>query len=229
MKLIFFLCLATCILSETFADARIWTSTKGQMLEAEYIRDATGKVWLKTSNGKTKVIPISGLCAADKQYILMQKPPKVEIEVDDDVDRGTVGTDVDNVKELIQCSITINKTSRPPYPTEYEVFFYLIGYDIQTEQYILAERTTQKFKLNDSNNNTFSFTGESHHFEYDPDPKWGNRYEGYLVVVKTGDGKVLCHKGREKYFKIRSRLRTAKKVPCRFDKSFRPSTSRRSY
>ena len=212
-----------------FAELRIWTGKNGQTIEAEYIRDASGKVWLKPAHGKNKVVPIEALCMEDQQYIQLKTLPKIEIHVDDDVDRGTVGSDIDNVKEEIRCTVKVTKTSKKPYPVEYEVHFFLMGFDIRDKQHILAEKISKKCKLDSSNANTFSFAGDHHHFEYDPDPAWGNRYEGYLVVVQTADGSVLATKGRDKYMANYRRFLEAKKVPCRFDKNFVPVGRRKNF
>lgn len=212
-----------------FGEMRVWTSIKGQSLEGEYVKDASGKVWIKPQQGKTKVVPISALIKDDQDYIALKKPPKIEINVDDDVDRGTVGSDIDNVKEEITCTVEVKKTSKNPYPVTYEVNFFLIGYDIEYKQYILAEKISKKFNLNSKNDNFFSFKGKTHFFEYDPDPAWGNKYEGYLVVVRTADGNILCSKGPNKFIDNFFKLLDAENVPCRFDERFNLSKRRQHY
>lgn len=203
-----------------FGEMRIWTSVEGQTIEAEYVRVSMGKVWLKTAAGGVKKIPIEFISEPDREYINLQTPPEIEIEVDDDIDRGTVGTDIDNVREELECTITINKISKKPYPMEYEAQFFLFGYDIESKEYILAEKITKTFALDDSNNNTYSFSGKHQRFEYDPSPAWGNKYDGYLVVVKTKDGKTISTKGHDRYLKNLSRIK-AQKEGTRFDKSFK--------
>ncbi len=95
-----------------FSEMRVWTSIKGDTLEAEYMRDASGKVWLKPIAGKTKIIPIAALSDEDQLYILKRKPPKIEIEVDDDIERGTVGADIDNVQENLRITVEIKKQAK---------------------------------------------------------------------------------------------------------------------
>ncbi len=205
-----------------FGEMRVWTSKSGQTIEAEYVRDVTGKVWLKTPAGKQKKVPISALLQKDQDYIYCQTLPKLRIEVDDDIERGTVGSDIDNVREEISCTVKVIKTSKKPFPEEYEIQFFLLGYNIEYKEYILAEKINKKFSLNDKNGNTFSFNGEQHYFEYDPDPAWGSRYEGYLVVVKAR-GKILCTKGPNKYMKKLYKLADARQND-RLDKDFNKSS-----
>jgi hypothetical protein len=202
------------------AEMRIWTSAKGDTIEAEYVRDAAGKVWLKPVKGKTKVVPIAALSKEDRLYIQRQTPPKIEIDVDDDISRSTVGSDIDNVREKITISVEIKKTSKAPYPTEYEVFFFAIAWDLRSEEYFLADKRIEKFVLDESNGNSFGFSGKRLQFERDPDPPWGRRYDGYLVCVKMDGGKVVATAGRDKYMKQFDVLVEGALNKTRFDERF---------
>ena len=42
-------------------EMRTWTAQAGQTIEAEYIRDSMGQVWLKVAGGKQKKVPIEAL------------------------------------------------------------------------------------------------------------------------------------------------------------------------
>lgn len=205
-----------------FAELRIWTSQQGQTLEAAYVRDASGKVWLKPPSGKTKAIPISALSEADQNYIYTKTLPKVEISVDNDVKRSTVGSDIDNVHEQVKFKVEVKKTSRNPFPMGYEVIFCALAEDIRYKEFILADKKVEKFSLK-KQNDVYSFTGADLHFEHDPDPAWGTKYDGYLVVVQTENGDVLATKGREKYIKSLHVLKDAK-VGARYDKKLNPSS-----
>ena len=215
------------MMASGFGETRTWTSQSGQAIEAEYVRDAVGSVWLKTSSGKQKRVPISALVQADQDYIYCKTLPKIRIEVDDDVARGTVGSDIDNVREEIRCTVKVIKTSKNPFPAEYEIQFFLLGYNIRDKEYILVEKVNKKFYLNSGNDNTFAFKGKRHNFEYDPDPPWGSRYEDYLVVVKA-KGKVLCTKGPSKYVKKLYKLAKAEQN-SRLDKDFNKSNRSRTH
>ncbi len=182
-----------------FGEMRTWTSRSGQTIEAEYVRDTMGKVWLKSATGKVKKVPISGLSKSDQDYINNKILPKITISVDDDIARGTVGSDIDNVRQTIRCEVKISKTSRRPYSGELTVYFFVFGWDLMNEEYMLMDTKKETFTLTSENNNKYTLTGDKLRFEYDPSPPWGDRYEGYLVCVKTSDGKILATKGNSKY------------------------------
>ena len=210
------------LLVSAFSEMRIWTSIKGDTLEAEYMRDASGKVWLKPVAGKAKIIPIAALSDEDQLYIMKRKPPKIEIEVDDDIDRGTVGSDIDNVQENLRFTVEVKKTSKAPYPAEYEVFYFIIAEDIRLEEFYIADKKNEKFTLEGSNNNSFSFSGQKLRFEHDPDPAWGNRYAGYLVCVKMDGDQIVASKGKDKYLKQLNALIKGNLRGTRFDSRFNP-------
>lgn len=208
------------------AEMRIWTGKNGQTFEAEYVRDASGKVWLKPQQGKTRVVPVDALTQEDQNYILKKTLPKLEAHVDDDIKRSTVGSDIDNVAADIRHSVEIKKTSRMPYPVEYEMFFCVLAMDIRYKEYYIAEKHTEKFSL-DKKGDIFRFKGMDHYFEYDPDPAWGTRYEGYVLTVKTVEGIELLTKGPDKFLKHVQKLKEGDVKRTRFRKNFEISTRSR--
>lgn len=209
-----------------FGAMRTWTSLSGQTLEAEYVRDSMGKVWLKTSTGKVKQIPISGLSQVDRDYINLRHPPKLEIKADDNKKGLSVKGDIDNRKESLQFEVEIRKTSKQPYSEEMTAYLFVLGRDISDDEYILLDTQKESFVLTPANNNSYTFKGKRVKLEYDPDPPWGEKYEGYLVCIKTSDGDILMFKGKKRFEKNLNILMKAK-VNDRFDEDMRPLNNRR--
>lgn len=206
-------------LAASYSEFRIWTGTNGQTFEAEYMQDASGKVWLKPATGKVRTVPINALTKKDQDYINIQTLPKIEVEVDDDIKRSSVGSDIDNVLAKIRCTIEIKKTSARPYPAEYEVMFFVLGMDINSKEYFIADSKVEFFSLLNKND-TFSFKGKDLSFEYDPSPARGNRYEGYALCVKTSDGITLVTKGPDKFTRHLDKLKEGKERSTRYTKDF---------
>lgn len=202
------------------AQTRIWKGKNGQAIEAEYVRDNGKNVWIRPVGKREKQVPINKLCGADQNFILLQTLPKLEVDVDDDVSRGGVGGDMDNVRELVTFSVEVKKTSKREFPLEFVAHFFVIAEDVKYKEYILVEKRTEKFELSQGTGNSFSFTGERHDFEYDPDPGWGRKYDGYYVCVKTSDGRVVAEKGRDRYARQLNALLNGKVNRTRFDEGF---------
>ncbi len=203
------------------AEMRTWTARNGQTIEAEYVRDAAGKVWIRPVNGKVRAVPTAALSEDDQQYIYKQTLPKITVHVDDDISRSTVGSDIDNVAEEIRCTVEIRKTSHQPYPVDYEMLFFMLGMNIRRQEYYIAEKKIETFALV-KKNDIFSFNGKLIRFEHDPDPPRGTRYEGYLLCVRTAEGKMLATKGRDKYLKQLNKLINSRVRSARFTKDFLP-------
>ena len=68
-------------------EMRTWTSRKGDVIAAKYVRMfAGGKVVLRTSKGRDLKIPVTDLSKADQKYLAELVPPKLDISVDMDID-----------------------------------------------------------------------------------------------------------------------------------------------
>ncbi len=204
-----------------FGEMRIWTSQAGDTLEAEYVRDTMGNVWLKPPNGNVKKVPIKALSQADQDYINLNKPPTLEIIVDDNKKGLSVKGDIDNRRESLRFEVNIRKTSKRPYPRKMTAYLFVIGLDIYKDEYVLLDSQKESFVLTPEKNNSYSFEGKSVKLEYDPDPPWGKKYEGYLVCIQTSDGEILLFKGKKRFEKNLQVLIGAR-VGARFDEDMRP-------
>lgn len=203
-----------------FGEMRTWTSRAGQTMEAEYVRDSMGKVWLKTPSGKVKNIPVSGLSQADQDYINLSRPPKLEITVDDNQKGASVKNDIDNRAETLQFEVEIRKASKRPYPGEMKAYLFVLGWDIEVDEYILLDSKKESFVLTPENNNSYSFKGKRVKLEHDPSPPWGEKYAGYLVCIMKSDGGVLQFEGKKKFEKSLHILMKAR-TRDRFDEDMR--------
>ena len=139
MRVLIGLVLVFGLAASGFGEMRTWTSKTGQTLEAEYARNTMDTVWLKTPTGKQKKIPISAFSKADQDYIYSQTPPKIEISVDNNIKRRDRPGDIDDVFQDLQCEYEIVKTSKWPYPGELTVYYFMVGWQLETKEYWVIE------------------------------------------------------------------------------------------
>jgi len=190
------------------AEMRIWTSRKGDSVEAEYVKMSGNKVVLKTAAGKTLRVPAEGLCDDDREYLAHAAavPPKIQIEVDEDVeiDKQARGYYMESEEQKVSCSVVIKKTNPEPCFDQFKAYLFLIAEEkegstrkiigINEQSIAFANQDTVKFSLNAQ---VVSDSG------YD----WANgfEYEGYLVCVQNETGQTVAMKSSQNAYERHAR------------------------
>ncbi len=203
------------------AEMRIWTSKKGDTIEAEYVNIIGSKIVLKTSAGKQLKVPMSGLCQADMDYLASAIPPKMKLTVDVDKDRDTLSSysstygtyNYEEKAETIKCEVEIVKTSREPCNRDLVGHLYVIGKQEGGDLRKLLSIDKQEFSFRKSKE--FKFRSQPVTVEYSRGSyttKRGSRYEGYILVVEDKEGKVLAIESSQgTYEKHLHKIKKAKK------------------
>jgi hypothetical protein len=177
------------------AEMRIWTSKKGDTIEAEYVKMYGSKVVLKTANGKTLHVPAGGLCDDDQEYLshLTAVPPKIQIEVDDDLERDKKGAGyyLENEEQRVTCNVVVKKTNSEPCLGNFKARLYVIGEEKEgTKKKILGIKE-QAFSFARQDATEFSLTATA---KSRVGYMWaeGFEYEGYLVCVEDDSGEMIA-------------------------------------
>ena len=71
------------LVSTTYSEVRTWTSTAGTTIEAEFVKEKFGTVYLKTADGSVKKIRTSKLISEDQNLILKLADPFAEKNADE--------------------------------------------------------------------------------------------------------------------------------------------------
>ena len=220
------------------AETRIWTSIKGDTIEAELVNVISRNVVLKKMNRKQIQIPISQLCDADQKYLATMNPPKVEIEVDDDVDDKNTGSasgysyDYSSKRERLKCEVSITKKSREDNAMQLIAHLYVFSKDLRREEYIIE--VAQEWEFSFENQSSFSFSSDTITLEHAKDSYYGNSgraYAGYVFWVESKSGKLVGLKGskgkfEKNYLRIKPMVLRAK-FDEDFITTFTPSNNRK--
>ena len=176
------------------AEMRIWTSVKGDTIEAELVDKTGDTVILKTTEGKQLRIPVSGLSEADHEYLLSAVPPKLKVTVKVDVDREKEGDGYyyEETEETHKVSVTIQKTSRDKSNRKFKARLYVIARSKKesNEKKLIAYKT-QDFSFIDRDEVYFDETSHLSSSQSFYTTR-GYRYEGYLVCIEDEAGKVVA-------------------------------------
>ncbi len=205
------------------AESRIWTSKKGDAIEAEYVKMFAGKVVLKTNDGKMLKVPVDGLCAADREYLAAVIPPKIEISVDVDVgsESDYSSYDYDRKSESIKCLAVLKKTNKEPCNRKFTAHIYVFARKEKGDTRWLVSCVKKPVSFADVNVARFTTPVARVEYTKSYSGSRGFRYEGYLVVVVDDDtGQIAAIKSNQgKYEKSWSKIKDASKG-AQFDRSF---------
>lgn len=177
------------------AEMRIWTSRKGDTVEAKYVKMYGGKVVLKTADGRTLKIPPGGLCDDDQEFLthLTAVPPRIEIKVDDDLERDKKGNGYyhETEEQRVTCNVAVKKTNGEPCLGRFKARLYLIGEEKEgTKKKILGVKEKAiSFARQDTA--VFSLTST---VKSEVGYMWaqGFEYEGYLVCIQDESGEMIA-------------------------------------
>lgn len=218
--------------SSALADMRIWTSIKGDTIEAEYVNIIGTKVALKTQNGKTIKVPMAGLSDADHDYLKELIPPKIKIDVDVDKDRDTVSSysstygsyNYERKAETIKCTAVLQKTNQEPTSRKFKAYIYVIGEETARSVKRVLSRVEHEFDFKNSKTTRFNsspVTVEYTKSDYASEGGW--RYEGYIVFVEDGQGRIVAiessNSGYEKFIHKLKVLKEGEQMDDDFDKT----------
>ncbi len=215
------------------AEMRIWTSKKGDTIEATYVRIfAGGKVVLKTSDGRELKIPIDGLSAKDQDYLASLIPPQIKISVDVDTDIDTEqSTDwYVRKRETSKCKVTLKKANKEPCNRTFSAHVFVFALQERGDDRWLISLAKEKVSFAGSSD-TVTIIAPSAEVQYESaeyQSARGFRYDGYLVVVLDEAEEVLAmDSNRNMYKKNWSKIKGAKKG-VQFDRDFDQLSKKRS-
>ncbi|MEE9368343.1 MAG: SHD1 domain-containing protein [Pontiella sp.] len=209
------------------AEMRIWTSVKGDTIEAEYIKLFAGKVILNTPEGKQLKVPISGLCNADKEWLANAVPPKIKISVDMDKDSDTLSSysgysyDYQTKAETVKGTVKLDKTNQEPCNREFTARMYVIGKETTRDLREVISFAEHTFSFKTSKTTTFKTTPAT--VEYTKSSYSVNRglkYEGYLVVVEDQKGGIVAFESSQSSYEKNVHKFKSVRKGTKFDRDF---------
>jgi hypothetical protein len=186
---------------------RPWRLADGRTLTAQFRQMLFGKALLEDENGKQTKFELDQFSEEDQAFIRLQAPPKLDIEFSplsrQRVFSSTFGGAAPVGALIYNFSVDIRQTSskNEPYGYPLKVEFFAVGQEIGGEKRVLLERQNAEFLLSGENDFSFSFKGgEAELLDYNDDEigRRGTRYDGYLVVIRDVDGRIIAHKTSSK-------------------------------
>ena len=199
---------ASGVCSIGMAEMRTWHFKTGESIEAEYVMTVMDKYRIKDANGKEYTIPIAqfDLSADDKEYLALENPPELEMEIRKSIVRKNYtmirGSEDRPPEQRGNFGVFIKQKSPADYPYPLTVEVFAFGDEIKGDRIILLDRFSSPFSLKDKNRSKFEFYSNRTVRLTD---MWdapfaglycfsrrGEQYFGFMIVVKDKRGKVIA-------------------------------------
>ena len=183
------------------AELRDWKDKDGKTIKAEFVRREVESVILRTDDGTELKVSYKVLSEEDRQYVMLQTPPRLEIRVEPNVRNYTVGYlgndgyDYTVKYEVVEPRVFLRRTSTHHYDAELTLEMVILGRIREIDRYLIIDNSKMPF----------SFTGKtSYEYSYAGYPldlqqirgSWrsGVEYKGYLVAVRDSRGVLIASK-----------------------------------
>ncbi|MDF7802006.1 hypothetical protein P4C99_21195 [Pontiellaceae bacterium B1224] len=181
---------------------RSWMLTDTRSFEAEFINVLGFDAVFRNSSGKTVKLPLANLSEADRNYIELSRPPKLNIDFTKinrqktfAMEHASTSTDIRVPETRVRYGVRLRQTSAGDYNHELKVEFFAIGQERLGQKYILLDRRQTSFTPTKDNNRTHEFISDREvvleNFMVENEPR-GETYSGYLVVVTDERGEVIA-------------------------------------
>lgn len=143
------------------AEMREWKDAQGNPIEAKFVKFfGTNKVLLEDVSGKSRAVPVKGLSKEDQAYLADLVPPKIKLDVKQDLKRETIDSGEEYLddrglnthdwtvkEERIKLLVSVKQTSKQKSTQELVAHVYVIAKDFGKKQDKLLTYYTQKFSL----------------------------------------------------------------------------------
>jgi hypothetical protein len=197
------------------SDMRLWATADGRTMEAEFITAMGGNVILKTGKRKQVKMPLETLSEADRLYISLAVPPKLDINFLKTTKPRKFGATMEGkappvVGSFYTFAARIKQTSTRPYGHPLTAEFFAIGDEIGGQKKMLLDYQRAEFTLSEESDYSFEFKGPPVELlDYTVNnERRGKRYGGYLVVIKDSRGEIIAYETpSEKLYKNLENLR----------------------
>jgi hypothetical protein len=197
------------------AEMRIWHKIDGTRFDAEFTREALGKIFFQGADKENFSLLESDLVANDIKYLRSVIPPTVDIGFSKKI-REMPKSDYahqDFYSMEITATFKIKKTSRAEFTGQLPAEVYLIGKEVSSDEYRLFEKKGFLVEFPDGKRE-FNYQLKSvliHYSEYTGDER-GALYEGYVAVVFDRTGTPLAFETNLSWMK-KDNLAALRKLP----------------
>ena len=209
---------------EPESSLRVWNTTSGQSIEAEFISSIGEKVILKSAKGKQIKVTKDSLIPSDKKFIDLSNPPKLSVDFikksDNQLSRYPLSPSelqwnrsAPRVNDW-SFGARVRKTSAGAYSHILKVEYFALGQQLlDPNKYMLLDRQSGTYIPSEENEFAHEIKGEPVEMvEFNlRDEFRGRKYAENLVLVTDERGEIVAHSTSAKW--LYAHLENLEKLP----------------
>lgn len=217
-----------------YAETRGWTMVDGRTFEAEFSLRMGKDAIFKTASGKVVRIPHDQLSTEDQEFISLAVPPDLDVSFSKMSDKrkypdGYPGaTTRPPSTYYYEFMVKIRQRSAGDYNHPLHLEFFVVGDEIDGNNYILLDRQEREFTLTSENKRSYIARSETIGItRYTWEEKVGSslvmergeKYARYLVIITDARGEVIAYRTPNKW--LMESAENLRKLPLKrhFDKT----------
>lgn len=216
------------------AQYREWTPANRAPVRAEYAGEAAGIIVLRREDGTELKLQYSDLSGADRQFVQLRNPPRIDIRITFLDDTRTVGTfgslksTYQLVCEILRPAFSVRKNVTDDYTPPLTLEVVVIGQSLETDRFLVLDRITRTFRFTEENDG--EFTGVSNPIDLlhtEGSVRAGIEYHDYVAAVRDPTGKIIALESGDSDLERHAATLLAAEPGAVFDRDLRPITPRR--
>lgn len=203
---------------EAGAEMRTWKLKDGRTFEAEIaagIQRGTS-VKLLLVNGRKVEMPLDQLSDADREYVELSRPPKLDIEVIKNLKKINYAgqltkwsADVRPAETHAIFGVQVKQVGSGDYTHELKAELFAIGQQIFARRFMILDRESWTFRLTEANKKEFEKRSKRNvilrdyqlwdYYDQQGYARRGEKYFGYIIVVTDERGEIVAHQESHKW------------------------------
>jgi hypothetical protein len=201
-KIVQWIMLTVLICGSAAGEVRMWTDEDGKRFPGEFYRELLGRIQIRDTSGELHLISVDKLSPADLKYVEQTVVPEVELDfrysvrLKPEMD-WTIPQDKTS---LYTCTVKIQKESKLEFKGTLTAELYIIGEEVDGDNYVLVQRDVTKFVFPEGRNSTYEFIVEDvplrkYHAAWAKQAAMfrGVTYLGYITTVLDSKGNLVAY------------------------------------
>ena len=184
------------------AEIEEWTLSNGTAFQAEFIMDMTGYAIFRNAEGNEVKIELDQLSPEARMQIDLKDPPKLEFDLVKDQNKvsfsggvGGRGSGARPAEDRVHYGARVFTRSNGIYDYPLDLEVIVIGQERLGPKYIVLDKFSVKFRLNEENNKKFEYKNNRtvvlRNYVSRDEPR-GEDYRGFVAIVKDMRGEVIA-------------------------------------